>query len=114
MAEIPVTARTGHEPPNTYDYSYVVQPHAYDTSAFNSHEVAALSNLVHCPHCGHGPHLWHERGQRWGSYDWVLRCSSGHCGARVVIVADGYREGTDESRTRITSLCRMWNRRFKS
>lgn len=102
----------GHEPPPVFPLDYVLFGYSGDPKRLTEVDRAALSQLIPCPHCGHGPHLFEEWGNRWGSYDWVICCSSSHCRAQVRIVSDGYTD-QEGKRTRLTQLCHKWNRRYK-
>jgi hypothetical protein len=70
----------------------------------------ADEKLFPCPHCGHHPYEPDREKcrDRYGEWDWVIRCSSSHCRAEVSICADGWQEG---ERTRLTDLRQKWNRR---
>lgn len=81
-------------------------------------------DLLPCPHCNHNANLTDpERDPNsWGGYQWSIVCSSSHCRARVMMVADGWFEQIDGElnkhirsqdlyRDRVTDLRRMWNRR---
>lgn len=79
--------------------------------------------LLPCPFCGH--HACEPvqvQGERWGSYDWVIHCSSSHCGISARIVADDWSEQIDGALNphipadqlytdRLVQVRRMWNRR---
>ena len=82
-------------------------------------------SLDSCPHCGHSANLTdpEKDPNSWGGYQWSIICSSSHCRARVMIVADGWFEQVDMKLNpghpnngycdRVTTLRRMWNRRIK-
>lgn len=81
------------------------------------------SDLLPCPFCGHHAcEPMNVQGERWGSYDWVIHCSSSHCGAQARIIADGWSEQIDGTLNqhippselytdRLVQVRRMWNRR---
>lgn len=82
-----------------------------------------LCPLLLCPFCGH--HAYEPtkvHGEYWGSWDWQIICSSSHCRARVLIVADDWEQNIDPVLNphipadelhddRLLQLRRMWNRR---
>lgn len=81
-------------------------------------------SLLPCPYCGHSAYLADPQKDpdSWGGYQWRIVCSSSHCHASVFIVADDWSEQLNGElnkhipasglyRDRVTTLCRMWNRR---